>query len=252
MINNNPRIVALVPMRHESERVSGKNYRKFADKPLYHHIVQSLLECGRIAEVVIDTDSAIIMSDAREHFPQVRIIERPEFLRGGDVPMNDILIHDVELCKADFFLQTHSTNPLLRSETIARAVDLFLHGYPKWDSLFSVTSIQVRLWDQMGHPVNHDPNELLRTQDLDPIFEENSNLYIFTLESLRRRRNRIGERPFLFEINREEAWDIDEELDFRIAEFLFNHRNRGRSHRREGPRFSTTHSIGFRSVQEQL
>jgi CMP-N-acetylneuraminic acid synthetase len=224
MIENVPRIVALVPMRHESERVSGKNYRNFANRPLYHHIVRSLLKSDRIAEVVIDTDSPLIMANARDHFPQVRLIKRPEVLCGGEVPMNDILIHDVALCEADFFLQTHSTNPLMRPETIGRAVDAFLQAYPKWDSLFSVTRMQERLWDCEGRPVNHDPGELLRTQDLDPVFMENSNLYIFTLESLRRRRNRIGARPLLFEIDREEAWDIDEELDFQIAEFLCIHR----------------------------
>lgn len=224
MIENVPRIVALVPMRHESERVPGKNYRNFADKPLYHHIVRSLLQSGCIAEVVIDTDSPFIMADARDHFPQVRLIERAEALCGGKVSMNDILVHDVKLCEADVFLQTHSTNPLLRSETIDRAVDAFLQAYPKRGSLFSVTRMQVRLWDAEGLPVNHDPAELLRTQDLAPLFEENSSLYIFTQESLLRRRNRIGERPLLFEIDREEAWDIDEELDFQMAEWLFIHR----------------------------
>jgi CMP-N-acetylneuraminic acid synthetase len=215
-----PRIVAFVPMRHMSERVPGKNYRPFAGDPLYHHIVRSLLRSGRIVEVVIDTDSPVIMADARANFPEVRLIERPEFLRGGDVPMNDILVHDVNSCPADFYLQTHSTNPLLRSATIARAVDAFLAAYPRKDSLFSVTRLQTRLWDNRNRPLNHDPERLLRTQDLAPVYEENSNLYIFTAQSLRRRGNRIGERPLLFEIGRDEAWDIDEELDFRIAEFL--------------------------------
>jgi CMP-N-acetylneuraminic acid synthetase len=227
MIENLPRIVALVPMRHESERVPGKNYRNFADRPLYHHIVRSLLQSGCIAEVVIDTDSPFIMADARDHFPQVRLIERPELLCGGKVSMNDILAHDVELCDADVFLQTHSTNPLLRPETIDRAIDTFLQAYPKRDSLFAVTRMQARLWDGEDRPVNHDPSELRRTQDLALLFEENSSLYIFTLESLRHRRNRIGERPLLFEIDREEAWDIDEEIDFQVAEFLFIRRKGG-------------------------
>ena len=87
-----------------------------------------------------------------------------------------------------------------------------------------MTRMQARLWDGEGRPVNHDPSELRRTQDLSPMFVENSNLYIFSLESIRRRRNRIGERPLLFEIDPEEAWDIDEELDFQVAESLFRHK----------------------------
>jgi CMP-N-acetylneuraminic acid synthetase len=208
-------------MRHHSERVPGKNYRPFAGRPLYHHIVASLLACPLIAEVVIDTDSPVIMEDASQHFPQVRLIERPQHLRDGKTPTNEVLLHDVSLVAADFYLQTHSTNPLLRTETITRAIELFLSNYPAYDSLFGVTRWQTRLWDQLGRPVNHNPAILLRTQDLPPIFEENSNLYIFTRQTLEQRRNRLGERPLMFEIDRLEAWDIDEELDFQIAEFLY-------------------------------
>jgi CMP-N-acetylneuraminic acid synthetase len=220
-MKNSSKITAFVPMRHHSERVPGKNYRDFAGKPLYHHILNSLLVCSRISEVVIDTDSPVIMEGIVEHFPQVRIIERPGHLRADATPINEVLLHDVHQVEADFYMQTHCTNPLLRSETIARAIDEFLSHYPAYDSLFSVTRVQTRLWDSLARPVNHNLAILLRTQDLPPVYEENSNIYIFTRETLERRRNRIGERPLMFEIDRIEAWDIDEELDFRIAEFLY-------------------------------
>ena len=100
------------------------------------------------------------------------------------------------------------------------AVDMLL-GDPEHDSLFSVTRLQTRLWNAEGEPINHDRNVLARTQDLPPVFEENSCLYLFTRESLERHGNRIGERPILFELPREEAWDIDEEVDFRVAEALY-------------------------------
>ncbi len=129
-----------------------------------------------------------------------------------------MLLHDVTQVEADYYLQTHSTNPLLRTETITRAIERFLDNYPAYDSLFGVTRLQTRLWDEVARPVNHNPAILLRTQDLSPIYEENSNLYIFTRDTLEERHNRIGERPLLFEIDRLEAWDIDEELDFPNAE----------------------------------
>jgi len=211
-------------MRHHSERVPGKNYRPFAGRPLYHHILSSLLACSLIEEVVIDTDSPVIVEDASQHFPQVRLIERPEHLRAGTTPMNDVLLYDVSQIEADYYLQTHSTNPLLRTETITRAIRLFLANYPLYDSLFSVTRVQTRLWDGLARAINHNPAILLRTQDLPPVYEENSCLYIFTRTTLEARHNRIGERPLMFEIDRIEAWDIDEELDFRIAEFLYKER----------------------------
>jgi CMP-N-acetylneuraminic acid synthetase len=218
---SSPRIVALVPMRHHSERVPGKNYRAFAGRPLYHRIVQTLLDCSRIDQILIDTDSPTLMEDCKQHFPSVRLLERPEHLRAGEVPMNDVLLHDTGIIEADFYLQTHSTNPLLRSETITQAIDTFLADYPIYDSLFGVTRWQTRLWDQLGRAINHNPAMLLRTQDLPPIYEENSNLYIFTRAILAARHNRIGDRPLMFEIDRLEAWDIDEEIDFRVAEFLY-------------------------------
>lgn len=222
-----PRLAALVPMRHDSERVVGKNWRAFAGRPLYHRIVESLLACPAVSEVVIDTDSPAILEDAARAFPSVTLLVRPEHLRDGATPMNDVLLNTTAQVPVDFYLQTHSTNPLLTPDTIGRAVEAFLAAWPERDSLFSVTRLFTRLWDGAGRPVNHDPAVLLRTQDLPPIYEENSNLYIFSGEGLRRRRNRLGERPMLFEIPREEAWDIDEELDFSVAEFLYLNRQKG-------------------------
>jgi CMP-N-acetylneuraminic acid synthetase len=221
---SSPHVVALVPMRHHSERVPGKNYRPFAGKPLYHHIVGSLQTCPLIDQIVIDTDSPTIMEDASRHFPQVRLIARPENLRAGTVSMNDVLLHDVTQVEADYYLQTHSTNPLLRTATITRAIRQFLDTRSMYESLFSVTRVQTRLWDGLARAVNHNPAILLRTQDLPPIYEENSCVYIFTASVLESRHNRIGERPSMFEIERDEAWDIDEELDFQIAEFLYLNR----------------------------
>jgi len=213
-------IVALVPMRHHSQRVPGKNYRHLAGKPLFHHIITSLLTCPEITQVVVDTDSPPIINDLQEHFPQVTILERPERLRADDIATNEVLIYDISQVQADFYLQTHSTNPLLRSETISKAVQTFLSNYPLYDSLFSVTRMQTRLWDQSGRAINHDPAILLQTQDLPPVYEENSCLYIFKRKTLLSRRNRLGERPMMFEIDPPEAWDIDEELDFQIVELL--------------------------------
>jgi CMP-N-acetylneuraminic acid synthetase len=214
------KVVALVPMRHHSQRVPGKNYRPLAGKPLFHHIIETLLEVVEVDEVVVNTDSPDVVTGLAEHFPSVQVIFRPEDLRADDVPMNEILVYDTSQVKADFYLQTHSTNPLLRSETISSAIQTLLASYPTYDSLFSVTRLQSRLWDQLGRAINHNPAILLQTQDLPPVYEENSCLYIFTHQTLVERRNRLGERPMMFEIDTAEALDIDEELDFALAEFL--------------------------------
>jgi CMP-N-acetylneuraminic acid synthetase len=218
------RITALVPMRHHSQRVPGKNFRLLAGKPLFHYILESLIACPEIAQIVVDTDSPEIMAGIRRDFPQVLVLERPERLRADEIPMNEILMYDTSQVKADLYLQTHSTNPMLRRETMSRAIQSLREVFPYHDSLFGVTRLQTRLWDQNGHAVNHDPAVLLQTQDLPPIYEENSCLYLFTREKLLARHNRMGENPLMFEISRDEAWDIDEELDFLITGMLMQHR----------------------------
>lgn len=216
------KIIALVPMRHHSERVPGKNYRPLAGKPLFHHIMNTLLAVPELDSILVDTDSPEITAGLQAHYPSVKVIERPEHLRGDAVSMNEILMHDTSVMEADFYLQTHSTNPLLRAQTVSSAIQAFLAAIPEYDSLFGVTRYQTRLWDQLGRPVNHNPNILLRTQDLPPLYEENSCLYIFTRQNLVSRRNRLGERPLMFEIPAAEARDIDDELEFIIAETLYH------------------------------
>jgi len=218
------KIVALVPMRHHSVRVPGKNYRPLAGKPLYHHILLALLNCPEINKVVVDTDSDVVIDGIRASFPQVRVLVRPENLRADTIPMNEILMYDTEQEPADLYLQTHSTNPLLRPETISKAVQTLQTNYPAYDTLFSVTRLQSRLWDGLARPLNHNPAILLRTQDLPPVYEENSCLYLFSRQTLELRRNRIGERPYLFEIERDEAQDIDEEIDFTVADLMMRTR----------------------------
>ncbi|MBI2332325.1 MAG: acylneuraminate cytidylyltransferase family protein [Chloroflexi bacterium] len=226
------KLAALVPMRHHSQRVSGKNYRPLAGKPLFQHILDTLQSVPEIDTVIVDTDSEPVLDGVRRlastglsaGFPNVKLIQRPEHLRADDVPMNDILLYDTAQVQADFYLQTHSTNPLLKAETISRGIKAFLADYPKYDSLFSVTRLQTRLYWQDGRAINHNPLELLQTQDLPPVYEENSCIYLFTRENLERKKHRIGDKPLMFEIDADEAWDIDEELDFEIADFLMRKR----------------------------
>ncbi len=216
-----PHVVALLPMRHDSERVKGKNYRPLAGRPLYHHIVETLIACPLIGEVVIDTDSDLIAADAQDAFDGIRIIMRPDDIRGGDVDMNVVLRNDVAQVPADLYVQTHSTNPLLRAQTVTDAIEAYLANRDRHDSLFTVTALQTRLYRADGEAINHDPAVLLRTQDLPPVMEENSCLYVFTAQTLQEHGTRIGATPLLFPIDREEAWDIDEEIDWKIVEALY-------------------------------
>ena len=216
------KIIALMPMKGHSERVPNKNMHLFAGRPLYHRVAETLQSSPHIQAIIINTDSQIIANDAVKHFSKVRIIERPMHLQGDLVPMNDIIKYDLSVCEDEHFLQTHSTNPLLTQDTIENSIQEYFCSLEQFDSLFTVTRLQTRLYWSSGQPVNHDPNELLRTQDLPPVFEENSNLYLFSKKAFTAAGNkRIGLRPKMYEMDKLEAVDIDEKNDFRLAETLF-------------------------------
>jgi CMP-N-acetylneuraminic acid synthetase len=213
-------IVALVPMRHQSMRVQEKNYRLLAGRPLYEYIIETLSACLEISQIVVDTDSPVIKRGLEKDFSQVKVIDRPAYLCADTIPMNEILLYDCGLIKAEMYLQTHSTNPLLTAASLSRAIRALLTQNNEYDSLFSVTKLQDRLWDAAGKALNHDPQMLIRTQDLPPVFVENSCIYIFNGKTLAERHNRLGYHPMMFEINANEAWDIDDELDFEVVESL--------------------------------
>lgn len=217
------KVAALVPMRHSSERVPGKNYRRFGNAPLFHHIVQTLLDCPSVDEVLIDTDSPTIMEQTAELFPSVVLIERPEELRAGEIPMNLIIEHDLGFTTADTILQTHSTNPLLPVASLEEALRVYREE--DCDSVFTVTRLQQRLWTADAGPVNHDPSILLRTQDLPPLFVENSCAFVFSRKLMSSTGSRIGSKPKMVETDPTGSLDIDEESDFLLAEAVWNMRN---------------------------
>jgi len=222
---NNKKIIALLPMKGHSERVPNKNIRLFGGRPLFHQVAETLEACDCVESILINTDSEEIAADAREHFSKVKIVERPHNLQGDFVAMNDIIGHDLKVSSGEHYLQTHSTNPLLTKTTVEAAVEHYFNSLDDHDSLFTVTRLQTRLYWESGDPVNHSPDELLRTQDLPPVFEENSNLFIFSKNSFFATGNkRIGMNPIMFPMNKLEAVDIDEEVDFRLAEMLYRMR----------------------------
>lgn len=214
------KVIALVPIKEHSERVKDKNFRSFCGEPLYHHILKTLENTYAVDEVIINTDSPLVMNEAPRLFSKVRVIERPKELRGDHISVNKLIAHDLTVIDANIYLQTHATNPLLKAETIGKSLKLFVENEGKYDSLFSVNRFQSRFYDKDCAPINHNTDTLIRTQDLDPIYEENSNLYIFTKESFNKKKRRIGKAPMIYEMSRVESIDIDDEFSFHLAEIL--------------------------------
>ncbi len=219
-----PNIKALLFMKEISERVPGKNLRLFFEKPLLYWILKALSDSIYISEIIINTDSKKIADEAQRYF-NVTIHMRPDYLLSiNSDEANQIMEYDLSLTAGEYFLQTHSTNPLLKSCTIDKAINSFFHQ-EEHDTLFSVTPFKTRLYNKDGKPINHNPKKLVKTQELPVIYEENSCIYIFSRSIFKKNRNRIGAKPMIFEIDKFEAVDIDEEFDFYFAEELMKKRN---------------------------
>lgn len=215
------RCVALLPMKANSQRVKGKNFRPLHGKPLFSWILDSLLAVEEIDEVVINTDARHILAEnGLMESDRVRIRDRKPELYGDTVSMNLILADDLAAVQADTYLMTHTTNPLLGPDTIRAALADYHAGVASGeaDSLFTVNRIQTRFYREDASPVNHDPDNLIQTQDLEPWFEENSNLYIFSGDSFAKTNARIGLKPRLFVMDKLEAMDIDTPEDWALTE----------------------------------
>lgn len=215
-----PRIVALLPMKANSERVKMKNFRSFCGKPLFRWVLDTLLAVPEIDCVIINTDArAILLENGLSESPRILIRDRKPEICGDLVSMNTVIADDLANVPADIYVMTHTTNPLLSVATIRSAINRLQEAQAagQADSLFTVDKVQTRFYRADASAVNHDPNNLIRTQDLEPWFEENSNLYLFTQASFAQTQARIGRNPMMFEGPRLESIDIDDQEDWDFA-----------------------------------
>lgn len=220
------RLVALLPMKAHSARVTSKNFRSFAGKPLFRWILDTMLSVEAIEKVVINTDARQILADHGlndgDAGGRVMIRDRKPEICGDFVSMNLVLADDLENVASDHYLMTHTTNPLLSAPTIEGAIDDYLETKKavSADSLFAVNKVQTRFYRADMTPVNHDPDNLVRTQDLEPWYEENSNLYLFDRESFAKTSARIGAKPKMYLTPALESVDIDDADQWAMAEAL--------------------------------
>jgi CMP-N-acetylneuraminic acid synthetase len=220
------KIVALLPMKANSERVKGKNFRELGGKPLFKWILDSLLAVDEIDKVVINTDARHILAEnGLVESERIVIRDRKPELCGDMVSMNLILADDIQAVDADTYLMTHTTNPLITPATIRAGLNK-LTDNPNKDSLFTVNKIQTRFYREDCSAVNHDPDNLLRTQDLEPWFEENSCLFYFTKESFMATQARIGKQPLMMVTPPLESLDIDEPHDWVMVAALADYKNK--------------------------
>lgn len=224
---NENMVSALVPMKGHSERVPSKNIRILGDAPLFYHILRSLGQAKQVYEILVDTDSEKIKGLIRKDFPKVTVIDRPPQLIGDKIPMTDIVENDCAFVKMKHFLQTHATSPFIKPGTIDAAIRAYFLGISSgFDSVMAVNKFQARFYDQNKKPINHNPDIMLPSQDMPPIYEDCSSFYIGSVSRLLSSKKRVGDNPIFFEVSKLESADIDTEEDFRLCQAIYESLNK--------------------------
>jgi CMP-N-acetylneuraminic acid synthetase len=211
---------AILPLKFNSERIPGKNFREFMGAPLYQHMLNKLISIGMISRVVVNTDAPMDLFQDYIGQQKVEISVRPEHLMGDLISMNSIIGYEVNRLQHHHYFMTHTTNPLISVATINAMLNTYLNLPSDFDSVFGASKLYGRFLDKDGEPLNHNPSMLARTQDLDPVFLDNSCGYVFSKKSFMSTLARIGSSPVRFETPKLESIDIDEEEDWVLAEIV--------------------------------
>lgn len=216
-------ISAIIPIKENSQRVPQKNFRIFCGQPLFSYIISTLLSIEIIDKIIINTDSKNIekMICNKFNLNKIVIYHRPKHLCGDDISVNLLIEDTLNHFQGNHFIQTHVTNPCITAHTISDAINKYFSSLQLNDSCISVNKFYSRFYNSEFMPINHHINELKQTQDLPPIYEDNSCFYIFSRNVINKFKRRIGEHPLLYSIPRLESVDIDTEDDFNIAELIY-------------------------------
>lgn len=214
------RIVAVVPMKLNNQRLPQKNIKPFTNgKPLCTYILNTLKSIDEIDDVFVYCSN----EEIKQYIPNdVNFLKRPEILDLDTASMTDVLKTFSKDVEADVYVMTHTTAPFISPDSIKKGLEKVISQ--DYDSALAVEKLQDFMWKD-GKPMNYDLNKIPRTQDLPSIYMETSGFYIYRNEVIREYGRRIGKRPYFVEVGKVEAIDIDEYEDFVIADAVYNYMN---------------------------
>jgi len=221
------KVTCFLPCRAGSERVKNKNTRQFAgiEGGLLKIKLDQLIRCSLIDTIVLSTDDQKVIDVSKPYGNRIRIDNRPSELASSDASTDDLIRYVGKIISGPHILWTHVTSPFTGEDIYTRAINDYFSFIKtdKFDSLMSVTPLRVHVWDRKGEPVNYKRAEIRwpRSQQVDPLFEVNSAIFINSRENYIRLEDRIGLKPLLFEMERTESLDIDYEDDFLLAESIY-------------------------------
>jgi len=212
-----PKIVAVMPIKLQNERLPGKNTKLLDGKPLIHYALNSLRQVEELNNIYVYCSDYKICEYLIEG---VNFVKRPDSLDLPNSNFTQIFDNFKNEVDADIYVYAHATAPYIKVNTIKECIQAVISK--KYDSAFCAVKIQDFLWEN-GNPLNFDATNLPRSQDINPIYRETSGIYVFTKEVFEIYRSRIGKKPFIKEVTFKESIDINGYEDFQLAEILCKH-----------------------------
>ncbi len=210
------KIVAFIPIKLNNQRLPGKNLMRLNDRPMCDYIFETISNISSIdAKYVYCSDESIIPYIEPYKNCGLRFLKRDKYLDGFQIKGLEIIEYFIRDVDADIYVLTHVTQPFTKKESISNALSKVVSG--EYDSAFSAIVLQDYLWMD-GKPLNYDVDNIVRTQDLKPIYMETGAFYIFTKEVFLNYHRRIGLRPYIHVIDKIEAIDIDTIEDYDLAQ----------------------------------
>lgn len=208
--------VALIPIKMSSKRVPKKNIKPFFDgTPLMSFIQKTCLNSKLIDETYVYCSDDSVQEYV---LPGVIFLKRPAFLDADDKNANDIIAEFIKSVNADIYVNTHTTSPFAKTETIDSCISRVASG--EYDSAFCAESIKTFMWEN-EKPLNFDLDHFPRTQDLPTVYGETCIAYVFRKETFMTYNRRVGKKPYVQEVGKIEAIDIDYPEDFEIANAIY-------------------------------
>ena len=209
------KIVSFIPIKLNNQRLPGKNTMSLAGRPLCSYLFETICGIDEIDEkYVYCSDEAINPYIEPYAEKGLRLLKRDPHLDGFEIKGLEIIDRFVKDVDADIYLLTHVTQPFTKADSIRKALAKVASG--EFDSAFSAVAMQDYVWYR-NKPLNYDMKNIVRTQDLTPIYMETGAFFIFRKEVFTELGQRIGKNPYIYEIDQFEAVDIDTAEDFEFA-----------------------------------
>ena len=211
-------IKVLIPVRAGSVRVKNKNIKPFADSNLLTIKVEQMKRIKGIDGVIVNSNSDEMLEIAAGLGAEA--VKRDEYFASSTVCMNEVYKNMAENSDCDTIIFADATNPLIKDETIEHCIKAYFENLDEYDSLTTVNEIKQFMW-QDGKPINYDAANKPKSQYLPDIVALNHAISIIPRKLMIEKMDIIGYKPNLFKIDSVEATDIDNEIDFEFAEFMY-------------------------------